>query len=44
MPGINTILTRTTENSSKILYDFVEKYEHFDNNYWKFLFSVIFYF
>lgn len=31
MPGINTILTRTTGNSSKILYDFVEKYEHFDN-------------
>lgn len=31
MPGINTILTRTTGNSSKILYDFVEKYEHFDS-------------
>ena len=31
MPGINKILTRTTGNSSKILYDFVEKYEHFDN-------------
>lgn len=31
MPGINKILTRTTGNSSKILYDFVEKYEHFYN-------------
>lgn len=31
MPGINKILTRTTGNSSKILYDFVEKHEHFDN-------------
>ena len=31
MPGINKILTRTTGNSSKILYDFVKKYEHFDN-------------
>lgn len=31
MPGISKILTRTTDNSSKILYNFVEKYEHFDN-------------
>ncbi|OOM81999.1 hypothetical protein CLPUN_06440 [Clostridium puniceum] len=31
MPGINTILSRTTGNSSKILYDFVEKFEHFEN-------------
>lgn len=31
MPGINKILTRTTGNLSKILYDFVEKHEHFDN-------------
>lgn len=30
MPGINIILTRTTNNSSKILYDFVEKFEHFE--------------
>ncbi|MBY7024820.1 IS110 family transposase [Clostridium botulinum] len=30
MPGINMILTRTTNNSSKILYDFVEKFEHFE--------------
>lgn len=31
MPEINIILTRITGNSSKILYDFVEKYEYFDN-------------
>lgn len=30
MPGIQTIIRTTTGNSSKILYDFVDKYEHFD--------------
>jgi transposase len=30
MPGIQTILRTTTGKPNKILYDFVEKYEHFD--------------
>lgn len=30
MPGIQTILRTVTGKSNKILYDFVEKYEHFD--------------
>lgn len=28
--GINMILSRTTGNSSKILYDFVEKFRNFE--------------
>ncbi|MCT8975963.1 IS110 family transposase [Clostridium sp. CX1] len=31
MPGIQTILRTTTGKPNKILYDFVEEYEHFDN-------------
>lgn len=30
MPEIQTIIRTTTRNPNKILYDFVEKYEHFD--------------
>lgn len=31
MPGIQNILRTTTGKPNKILYDFVEEYEHFDN-------------